>query len=199
MDVSKPSFLKRGKAVLATAEAELAKKKATPPPKPPVYRFRIPDRSESSVIILDASFDEAVGLYEHNIQGKDGRWGNIMGCTRRNCSICREHGESYYVIFLTILDLRSYVKRTGETVPSTKMLLPIKLDDLPQFQAIFLAAMKEAETLRGAYLTVKRESLFQPMIWRFVEVLDEKTLVKYYGKQNITPFDYLDIFTKWAK
>ena len=68
MDVSKLSFLKRGKAILATAVAELAKAKSPPPP---IYRFWLQERAEAEVIISDASFDEAVGLYEHDLQGAD--------------------------------------------------------------------------------------------------------------------------------
>ena len=191
------SLLKRGKAVLATAEAELAKAKAKSA-KPPIYRFWLRDGAETEAVILDASFEEAVGFYEHNIQDANGHWGNYMGCTRKNCSVCRIHGESCYVIFLTVLDLRSYVKKTGETVSFTRMLLPIKLNVLPQFQAISSAAMREAGTLRGTYVNVKRESLFQ-IKWRFNEVLDEKTLIKSYGRKNAFPFDYNEVFKKWMK
>lgn len=197
MDVSKHSFLKRGKAVLATAEAELAKAKAKLA-QPPVYRFWIPDGAETEAVILDTSFEEAVGLYEHNIQDVNGHWGNYVGCTRENCSLCQIHGESYYLIFLTILVLREYVKKSGEIISFTKMLLPIKLSLLPQFQVISTAAMKEAGTLRGTCAKVKRES-FSPAIWRFGKVLAEKTLIKNYGRTNATPFDYSEVFTKWAQ
>ncbi|XHR29739.1 MAG: hypothetical protein ACFUZC_04110 [Chthoniobacteraceae bacterium] len=167
MDVSNLSFLKRGKDVLATAEAELAK--AISPP-PPIYRFHLLAGRETDVIILDSSFDEAVGLYEHNIQRADGSWGNYIGCTRKNCSACERHGESYYVIFLTILDLRSYVDKTGKTIPFTKMLLPIKLSILPRFHAIASVAMKKAGTLRGTQVKARRESRFSPTTWRFSKV-----------------------------
>jgi hypothetical protein len=196
MDVSNLSFLKRGKAVLTTAEAELAKAKA---PRPPIYRFHLLAGGETEVIILDASFDEAVGLYEHHVKRADGSWGNYMSCTRKNCSVCEEHGDSDYVIFLTILDLRSYVNKTGKTVPFTKMLLPIRLGVLPQFQVILSAAMKEAGTLRGTRVKVRRENLFSPTVWQFSKVLDEKTLIKTYGRKSVTPFDYSEVFTKWAK
>lgn len=196
MDVSNLSYLKRGKAVLATAEAELAKAKSPPPP---IYRFHLLAGRESDVIILDPSFDEAVGLYEHNIQRADGSWGNYIGCTRKSCSACESHGESYYVIFLTILDLRSYVDKTGKTVPFTKMLLPIKLSILPRFQAIASAAMKKAGTLRGTQVKARRESQFSLTAWRFSKVLDEKTLIKTYGRKNVFPFNYSEVFTKWAK
>src|SRR4051794_14321817 len=112
MDASKLSFLKRGKAVLATAAAELEKANSRPPP---IYRFHLPAGAETDIIILDGSFDEAVGLFEHHIQGTNGHWGNYVSCLRENCSFCQIHGESYYVIFLTILNLQEYVKRSGET------------------------------------------------------------------------------------
>lgn len=196
MDVSNLSFLKKGKAVLATAEAELAKAKSPPPP---IYRFHLLAERETEVIILDASFDEAVGLYEHNIKRADGSWGNYMGCTLKNCSTCENQGESYYVIFLTILDLRSYVDRTGKTIPFTKMLLPIRMSIFPRFRAIALAATKKAGTLRGTQVKARRESQFSPTTWRFSKVLDEKTLIKTYGRKNISPFNYNEVFTKWAK
>ena len=196
MDVPNLSFLKRGKNVLATAEAELAKAKLPPSV---IYRFHLLAGGEAEVIILDASFEEAVGLYEHNIRGADGSWGNYMGCTRNNCSSCETHGESSYVIFLTILDLRSYVDKTGKTISFTKKLLPIRLGVLSQFKAIASAAMKKAGTLRGTQVKARRDSQFSPTTWGFSKVLDEKTLIKTYGRKNVFSFDYSEIFTKWAK
>jgi hypothetical protein len=117
---------------------------------------------EHEIVVLDHSLGDGAGLYEHNLK-IDGKFGNYESCPKEqaNCVLCDKHKESYYVIYITILDLNGYDRYDEkgafkEHVNQSKRLFPITSQRLQQWKDIEAAAMTEFGTMRGLYLKMKR-------------------------------------------
>jgi len=127
-----------------------------------LFRFRVKTGEMREIIILDASINNGVGFYEHNLQ-IDGRWGHFEPCVKEmdNCPLCEKYGESTYVVMLSCLDISGYTKKgdggqPGEFIPQSRMLLAIKQGGLGKFKDLEASAIAQGKTLRGMYLRMKR-------------------------------------------
>lgn len=115
---------------------------------------------EADIIILDNSLEEAFVRYEHNLQGADGKWGNHEGCLRdkdQPCPVCAKHGDSYLILFLTVLVCKPYVNKEGQTIEFSKRLLALKRGQYNTFAKLEKIALKKHGTMRGMFLSMKRE------------------------------------------
>jgi hypothetical protein len=151
------SWMKSGAAAFEAAkraEAQKAKSRNYQP-----SRFFLKDGEEAEIVILDESFDDVVGFWEHNLK-VNGKWGNFEVCLgeNENCPICLNVPDSkpYYVMMVSILDLRGYTDKNGNDIPYTRKLLPLKGELIELFKQIADAAQKKNGTLRGTTLVMKR-------------------------------------------
>lgn len=168
-------------------------------------RFRMASGETKQVVILDDKPD--FFQYEHNAKDADGKWRIFSGCVKEsdNCPACSALGkESYYAMYLTVLDLTPFELRSGETVAFSRKLLVVK----NQQQKKFMRMYEKEGTLRGMILDLTRDGDKEPAIGNDIEFVDwmpEDELLTYVRewtdrekKRHIDnchePFDYETIF-----
>ena len=188
------------------------------------WRFRLQPGEEAEIIILDESLDKVRAIWEHNLK-IDGKFGNFESCCAEfaPCPVCKHYPDSprYFVMFLTILDLRPYTnKKTGEVVPFTRRLLAVKSALISKFEQIERAAKKINGTFRGTYMVLKRgtggkdANTGEPSLLENGSVFDgttEEQLIADYGHPAIKdrdgkviipangklePYDYVELFPR---
>ena len=186
-----------------------------------VFRFYVPKGEETEIIILDKSLDDCVALYEHNLQGPDGKWSVYEPCLKDfgHCPICATGSSSYYGLQMSVLVLRAFRTKNGKDIPWSKMLMTVKVGGFDTFRRLEAAAIKECGTMRGMYLVMGRSAtndkaakIGDPVMQeggKLYEMLDEDTLDADYGHDavlgqdkkvlrpanfDITPFDYRVLF-----
>lgn len=187
------------------------------------FRFYQARDEECEIVILDKSMDDAFWRQEHNLQ-IGGKWGNHEPCIAESgpCPHCEAGSKSALVVLLTVLVLRPYKnKKTGKTTKYTKMFLPLKRKQYPEFDRIESIAMKKHGTLRGTCLLMYRDndetsfSTGMPVNNDDGNIindwLDEKALQKEFGHdpikgqdgkvykqadEDIVAFDYKKLFPK---
>lgn len=140
-------------------EAESVSKKSSSGFMP--WRFWQKRGEKCDVTFLDESIEDGFARYEHNLKGADGKWGNIVPCikTESDCPVCKEHGASTLVLYLSVLVHRPFVsKKTGETKEHTKMFLCIKRGQLEDFLRVEKIAKKNHKTLKGVTVTLSRDN-----------------------------------------
>ncbi len=222
-------WLKRGGDILATAESEVKKAEERSELRKAglgnVFRFWLEKGKEAEVIVLDNSLEDAVALYEHNLKDSSGKYGVHETCVKEfaNCPVCDKFGDSSYVMFLTILDLRGYDRKLDggktEHIPQSRKLLPITMQQIPKWRQVAQNAIAEVGTLRGTYLVLQRGAgdktprIGEPAILaggRIYDTTPEEDLEVQYGHDaimgkdgktvvkvanaDITPFDYEKLF-----
>lgn len=225
----KKGWLRRGAAVFEEAHAESERQEERAERRKAgldnVWRFWLNKDEEAVIVILDNSLDEVVALFEHNIKGADGKFGNFETCPKEfsHCTVCDRFGESYYVMYLTILDTRGYDRKKDggavEHVEAVRRLLPIKTREIGSWKSLAEAAMKKYGTLRGITIKLYRDKgqqssrIGSPQILddgMAFEWYDEDTLVEQFGHEaligrdnktvikeenaDIMPFDYEKLF-----
>lgn len=186
------------------------------------FRFYQGRGEETEIVILDESMDKAFWRHEHNLK-IGGKWGNHEPCIAEDgpCPWCDEGNRPALVVMLTCLVLRPYKnKRTGKTSQYTKMLLPIKRQQFPEFDRIEEIAIRKHGTLRGTCLLMFRKdeensfSTGMPVANDDGEIindwLNEKKLSKEFGHdaikrdgkvfkkadEDLEVFDYKKLFPK---
>lgn len=148
------NIIKTAKKV-ALEQAEEAKKRRS---GGNVTRFWVPRGEEKEVVILDASIEKGWGMWEHNIRGRDGKFGRHIPCVKdfAHCPLCASGDRSYYGVFLTVLDLTPWEDSQGREHAYTRRILCIKSGQLDAFARIQEAAIEKYGTLRGCYLVLAR-------------------------------------------
>lgn len=184
----------------AKERAELRKTQGKMP-----FRFRLAVGESRQMVIVDDKPD--FYRYEHNSQDSDGRWNIFNGCVKEsaNCPACTVlKKESYYAMYLTVIDLTPFENKQGEEVPFSRKLLVVK----NQQQKKFLRLYEKEGTLRGAVFECHRDGEKEPAIGSdisFVEWMPEDELVTYTrefkdreGKRHVEdcsePYDYEALF-----
>ena len=129
-------------------------------------RFWQKQGEEVEVVILDNSFTDASKgcgfvVFEHNLQDSAGKWGNFESCPSEfaHCACCEMYPDHkpYRLMLLTVGVLKEWTsKKTGETHHYSKMLLPIKMGQVEQFQRLEEIAIRKHGTTRGMCLWLKR-------------------------------------------
>lgn len=186
-----------------------------------IFRFGLKQGNSAEVVILDESLDDGVHFHEHNIKGPEGYFNVFEVCPKEfyECPLCAQHGESGFVLYLSVLHLDAYKdKKTGEWRDS-RSLLPIKYSQLATFKKVMKAGEKKHGKLRGIVLNLERNTgpttssprIGEPVEFEetgtrfdFIEDLegdyghdefkaDDGTVLKK-KNANITAFDYEVIF-----
>ena len=132
-------------------------------------RFRMKSGETKQAVILDDKPD--FFQYEHNGKDADGRWNIFSGCVKEqdNCPACAALGkESYYAMYLTVLDLTPFELKSGETVEFSRKLLVVK----NQQQKKFMRMYEKEGTLRGMILDFTRDGDKEPAIGNDIEFVD---------------------------
>jgi hypothetical protein len=122
------------------------------------FRFWQKKGEECEVIILDESLDKGFWRHEHNLQ-IDGKWGHIEPCIQETgkCPFCEDGSYSSLVAFLSVLVMRPYINKAGETKEFSKMFLCFKRGQFAEFERIEKIAVKNHGTLRGTSVILHRE------------------------------------------
>lgn len=170
------------------------------------FRFRVPVGESRDIIICDDKPD--FFMYEHALKDSEGKWGRVFtGCVKAfdNCPVCEAtQKESYYAMYLTVVDLTPFSLRDGTEVEFSRKLLVVK----PAQQKKFLRFYNKEGTLRGAKFTMIRDGDKDAQIGNdieFVEFVDEDELAGYTrswkdkeGKKHTEhcdePYDYEKLF-----
>ena len=170
------------------------------------FRFFVPVGDTREIVICDDKPD--FFMYEHALKDAEGRWGRLFsGCVKTfdNCPVCEATGkESYYAMFLTVIDLTPFSMRDGTEVEFSRKLLVVK----PAQQKKFLRFYNKEGTLRGAKFSMTRDGDKDSAIGNdieFVEFVEEDDLAAYTrswkdreGKKHTEicdePFDYEKMF-----
>jgi hypothetical protein len=120
------------------------------------FRVRMEIGEERKVVILDAG--EPFFMYEHHYETTPGKWDGFDRCIRDSgdCPACRKLGrEGYYVMMLTVIDMKPYKDKNGKIVKYSKKLLPVKHAMIPKFQRLY---EKLKGNMRGAVLLLQRDN-----------------------------------------
>ena len=146
------------------------------------YRLYLkPGTTERQVVILDE--EPEFFMHEHQIYNggrKDMPMYTYCGCVKEweTCPVCEEVKDSYYALFLTVLDLEPYKTGAGEEVEFSRKLMCVK----PQQQKKFIRRWKKEDTLRGQILMLSRDTDKDPVIGNDIEFedwMDEDDLAEY--------------------
>lgn len=150
------------------SEAEKAKQRKSTDNYNAPFRFWMPAGSEAEVMILDDAPD--FFMYEHEVYNpnaanfRDKR--KYYGCTKEfdNCPVCEKDKESYYGLYLTVIDFTPYEGKNG-TVEWTRKLFVVKGSQ----QKKFLRKYDKEGSLRGLVLRLNRDGPKDPVIGNDIE------------------------------
>lgn len=204
----------RGDAGRQKAEEELTKQKeraaARKEQQDAPFRFRVKVGESTQFVVLDDAPD--FYRFEHSLQDPKTKFWNIFsGCVKEtdNCPVCDTlNRESYYALYLSVLDFTEFETRDGETHEFSRKLLVIKPAQQKKFIRAYDKAEKEGRTLRGALFEATRDGEKDSAIGNdieFVEFLEEDELATYvrtwvdkdkkkHTEDCSVPYDYEEIF-----
>ena len=169
------------------------------------FRFRVSVGETKEGVILDDAPD--FFRFEHNMKGPDGKWNVFTGCVRDfdNCPVCEElNRESYYAMYLSVLDFTEFETRSGDTVEFSRKLLVVKQAQQKKFMRFY----EKEGTLRGAIFEFTRDGDKDSSIGNDIEFVDwmpEEELETYirdwedkdrkkHTEDCSVPFDYEELF-----
>ena len=199
----------RGEEGMARTEREIEKQRQASEErknqKQMPFRFFTPDGKTRQIIICDDKPD--FFRYEHAMKGSTGKFNLFTGCVKENdnCPVCESLGkESYYAMYLTVIDLTPFKTRDGTTIEFSRKLMVVK----PAQQKKIIRLYRKEKTLRGMILDMTRDGEMAASIGNdieFVDFADEKEMESYTrswkdrdGKKHTEncdePFDYDDLF-----
>lgn len=184
------STIYRGAAGRAKADEELAMQKKQAEARKAQghqpFRFKVGVGETTQFIILDEAPD--VYRYEHALQDPKTKWWNIFtGCVKEfdNCPVCEATRDSYYALYLTVIDLTEFTTRDGDTVEFSRKLLVVKPGQQKKFNRLYTRAIKDGGSLRGALIEVSRDGEKDASIgsdFELVEYVEEEELQTYVRK-----------------
>lgn len=170
------------------------------------FRVWMPLGSEREVIICDEQPN--FFRYEHCMMDpQTGKWNLFTGCTKEvdNCPVCIQTGrESYYAMYLTVIDLSEYTDRQGNVQEFSRKLMVVKSAQ----QRKFIRKYQQEGSLRGAIYLLIREGEKSPQIGsdqEFQEYMEEDDLLAYtreyqtqdgqmHTEECHQPYDYTELF-----
>ena len=146
---------------------------------------------QGDIIILDN--DVGPCFYEHAIPGPNNDWSKTTHelCPKEydSCPLCARSGtgESYYVMFLSVIDMRPYTKRNGEIIPFSRKLLAIKTSS----QAFFARLKERHGNLRGAHLLMVRDNSNSASIGtpEYIEHVTEEQILQNFAHAEVKAQD----------
>ena len=160
-------------------DTEIERQKAARASNNQPFRFYVPVGETRTMIIVDEKPD--VFMYEHNTKNpRTGKWNLFTPCIKEwdNCPVCEEHGDSYYAMFLTCIDLTEFETSSGQVVKFSRKLLCVK----PSQQKKFIRRAEKVGSLRGSMFECTRDKQMESAIGgdiEFMEVIPEARLRKY--------------------
>ena len=203
-----------GKAGFDKAEEEVRKNKERAKQRQEgghmPFRFFVSPGDTKEFIVVDD--DPTFFRYEHNLKDPHThKWSVHTGCVKEfdNCPVCEAEGkESYYAMYLTIIDLTPFKDRKGNKHEFSRKLLVVKAGQQKKFQRALAKAEKEGMTLRGALFETTRDGDRESAIGNDIELIEwlsEEELLEYErtwkdqnGKSQTEkahePFDYEKLF-----
>lgn len=145
------------------------------------FRFFCPVGETREITIIDDGAD-LFFRYEHNLKDKrSGKWNIFTACINENanCPVCKvAERDSYFAMFLTVIDHTPYVNKDNEEVPWSKKLLVVKSAQQKKIMRIY----EREGTLRGVTLAMTRDGDKDAAIGNdieLVEILDEDALLEF--------------------
>ena len=156
------------------------------------------------IVILNESFDTAMGVLEHEIWKKSERKCIYRASPKKfeNDPLIEITGkEPYFVTYLTVLTLVEWTDKNGEVHEYSRELIGIKNSQLDAFWKIATAAIKKNGTLRGTVLLMERDTNNHksPKIG-FPAILDDGTLFDFIPEDElIEEFGHDAVVTKQGK
>lgn len=147
------------------------------------FRLRLGAGETKEVIVLDDREEDLFFQYEHNLQDpKTGYWNVFTGCIKETeiCPVCEQEGkESYYALYLSVIDLTEYEDKHGNVVEFSRKLMPVKSGQIGKF---LRRLEKNNGSLRGCLFELSRDGDRDPQIGNdieFIEVVPEEELETY--------------------
>lgn len=121
-----------------------------------VPRFMLKANEEATIVFVD---ETPFFVWEHNLK-VGGKWGNYVTCTKEvsACDTCNSGDKSTYTGYLTIIDMRTFIKRDGTQVSKRKILYPAKGSTIKRLEDL----KKKHGGLRGLAFKVKRYTKDDP-------------------------------------
>lgn len=178
----------RGAEGARKADEELARQKAAQDARREQgnqpFRFRVSVGGTTQFAVCDDEPD--FYRFEHNMKNRSTqKWDIFTGCVKEwdNCPACETaERESYYAMYLTVIDFTPFETRNGEVVEFSRKLLVVKPAQQKKFLRAYAKAQKEGRTLRGAVFEVTRDGDKDSAIGNdieFIEYIEEDELVTY--------------------
>lgn len=143
------------------------------------FRMWVPPGESKEIIVLDSKPD--FFMYEHNLKDPEtGKWNVFKTCAGEddNCALCEKYGQSYYALYLSVIDLTPYVDRNGNRVEWSRKLMVVKTGQMKKF----IRRYEKEGTLRGAKFELARDGNKDPVIGNDIEYLEtvpERELKKF--------------------
>ncbi|QIG76118.1 hypothetical protein EVC24_097 [Rhizobium phage RHph_I4] len=141
----------------AAQDAEAAKRPVKPMRFKLAWNFQDSGYGETADIVI---LDDKPGprFWEHTARNpRTGYWTEFEQCPHEwdNCPLCPPEGEKapYYVMMLTVIDMREFTDREGRVWAATRKLLPVKIEQ----QGFFDDLYKQHGSLRGIRLIMTRD------------------------------------------
>lgn len=161
------------------AAAEARKEQGNMP-----FRFRVPVGGTAQFVIVDDAPD--FYRFEHCLKNpRTGFWEIFTGCVKEwdNCPVCQTaERESYYAMYLTVIDFTPFTTRDGDKVEFSRKLLVVKPAQQKKFLRAYAKAQKDGGTLRGALFEATRDGEKDSAIGNdieFIEYVEEDELLTY--------------------
>jgi len=161
------------------------------------YRYRLKQNEDGDVIILDA---QPIFQYEHNWKGPRGYFDQFEICIKETsiCPLCQKLGtEGYYLLALTVIDLRTYENKEGKRVSYTRKLYVSKSGMHDKWKRLY---DKCKGNLRGVKLKIFRDGSDKSQAsgndFELLGRVKEEGLKKYVDKDKkpLEVFDYEKIW-----
>jgi hypothetical protein len=143
------------------------------------FRMWVPPGESKEIIILDEKPD--FFMYEHNLKDPEtGKWNVFKTCAGEddNCALCEKYGDSYYALYLSVIDLTPYEDRNGNTVEWSRKLMVVKTGQMKKF----IRRYDKEGTLRGAKFELTRDGNKDPVIGNdieYIETIPERDIKKF--------------------
>ncbi len=149
--------------------------------KDPFRVYLKPGTEGREIVILDE--EPEFFFHEHQIYNggrRDLPMYTYLACVKEwaTCQACEEIKDSYYALYLSVLDLEPFKTGKGETVEFSRKLMLIK----PQQQKKFIRRWKKEGTLRGQIVVLSRDTDKDPVIGNDIEFddfMEEDALAEY--------------------
>lgn len=148
--------------------------------------------------------------YEHEFKIPGQKQRLHVGCVKMhdNCPGCaKDEKESYYGMYLTVIDLTPYTNKNNEEVPFMKKLMLVKSQQQKKVLR-FMERQEQGGLLRGCMIRASRDGEKEPRIgndWEYLGCMPDEELATYNNewtdrenKQHVDygnePYDYVTLF-----